>query len=408
MTGREIDVAILGGGLAGGLTALALAARRPGLRVLLVEAGPRLGGNHVWSYFASDIPASAAWLVKPLAAAKWRGYGVRFPAFRRQLGSSYLSITSDRLDAALRAALPAEAILTGARVTEAQAHGFTLADGRVFRAGAVIDARGAAAFPGLVGGWQKFVGQMLRLEKPHGLIQPVVIDANLRQHEGFRFVYALPFGPDTVFVEDTYYAASPAIDRDVLAGRIADYAAAQQWTIAQVLGEEQGVLPVVAGGDPAALWAGPADVARIGVGGGFFHPLTGYSLPMAVRMAAMIADLPDLAGAAIAAACAVEARRHWRGGAYYRLLTRMLFGASAPQARYKVFERFYRLDAGLIERFYAGRSTWRDRLRLVAGRPPVPIGAALRSLLGGGVPLARLDDLDRTHHPARAGEEEDL
>ena len=259
MTGREIDVAILGGGLAGGLTALALAARRPDARILLVEAGPRLGGNHVWSYFASDIPASAAWLVKPLAAAKWRGYGVRFPAFRRQLASSYRSITSDRLDAALREALPAEAILTDARVTAVKAHGFTLADGREFRAGAVIDARGAASFPGLVGGWQKFVGQMLRLEQPHGLTHPVVMDANLRHHEGFRFVYVLPFGPDRVFVEDTYYAASPVIDRDVLVGRIADYAAAQQWTIAEVLGEEQGVLPVVAGGEPGgrgADWRG--------------------------------------------------------------------------------------------------------------------------------------------------------
>jgi lycopene beta-cyclase len=34
------DVAILGGGLAGGLIALALAARRPNIKVLLIEEAP--------------------------------------------------------------------------------------------------------------------------------------------------------------------------------------------------------------------------------------------------------------------------------------------------------------------------------------------------------------------------------
>ena len=37
MATREADIAIIGGGLAGGLIALALAERRPELDVLLVE-----------------------------------------------------------------------------------------------------------------------------------------------------------------------------------------------------------------------------------------------------------------------------------------------------------------------------------------------------------------------------------
>src|SRR3546814_5758667 len=57
MAGQRIDkcdIAIVGGGLAGGLAALALAAKRPDLDVRLVEPGP-IGGNHVWSFFDSDI-----------------------------------------------------------------------------------------------------------------------------------------------------------------------------------------------------------------------------------------------------------------------------------------------------------------------------------------------------------------
>ena len=72
------------------------------------------------------------------------------------------------------------------------------------------------------------------------------------------------------------------------------------------------------------------------------------------------------------------------------MLTKMLFGAARPQQRYRLLERFYRLPEGLIERFYAGHSTIADKLRVLAGKPPVPIGAAAASLLGMGRPLSPL------------------
>ena len=47
-------------------------------------------------------------------------------------------------------------------------------------------------------------------------------------------------------------------------------------------------------------------------------------------------------------------------------------------ALYDVLARFYRLPEPLIRRFYAGRSPMRDRVRLLTGRPPVPVLRALR------------------------------
>jgi lycopene beta-cyclase len=64
----------------------------------------------------------------------------------------------------------------------------------------------------------------------------------------------------------------------------------------------------------------------------------------------------------------------------------MLFGAAAPIDRYRVLERFYRLDRRLIERFYAGRSTLADKVRILAGKPPVPVGRAVAALAGLGEP----------------------
>ena len=43
-----IDLAIVGGGLAGGLAALAVHRAHPHMRITLFEAKDSLGGNHRW------------------------------------------------------------------------------------------------------------------------------------------------------------------------------------------------------------------------------------------------------------------------------------------------------------------------------------------------------------------------
>jgi lycopene beta-cyclase len=70
----------------------------------------------------------------------------------------------------------------------------------------------------------------------------------------------------------------------------------------------------------------------------------------------------------------------WKDRSFYQLLNRMLFRAAAPDRRYRVLEHFYRLPEPLIGRFYAARLTALDKLRIVSGRPPVPIGRALAAL----------------------------
>ena len=383
------------------MIALALARLRPELRVTLIERGERLGGNHVWSFFATDLDAHGTALVEPLVAARWdQGYEVRFPRRRRTLATPYRSVTSASFDAALRRLLPAEAILTGVEVVAASPTTVDLADGRRLTAGGVIDARGAQGLPHLTGGWQKFLGQMVRTTRPHGLERPVVMDATVAQTDGYRFVYCLPFGPDRVFVEDTYYADTPGLDLPALRQRIAAYCADAGWDMAEVLGEETGVLPVVAGGNrPAFRAAIDRGVALAGARNGLFQPLTSYSFPDAVRFALMIAGRDDLSGTGLLAASRAWEARWWRNGGFYRMLSTLLFGAGAPADRYRVLQRFYGLDQHLVERFYAGRTTMTDKLRILTGKPPVPFFAALRAI-AGQVTLAPLDAAASSGDPA--------
>lgn len=375
------DIAIVGGGLAGGLIALALAKKRPEIRLLLIESDDRFGGNHVWSCFDSDIAPEHGWLVAPLFVHAWPGHDVRFAEHERRFATGYRSIESERLDSVLRGALPAGAWMTGVAVEQVTPTSMRLADGRTIGAGAVIDTRGAGDMSALDLGYQKFMGQVLELAEPHGLVRPTIMDAAVDQQEGYRFVYVLPFGEREVFVEDTYYSDTPDLDTQRLTGRISAYAEARGWQVDRVARTETGCLPVCMGGDFDRFWRDGGDgVAKAGLRGGFFHAMTGYSLVDAVRVASMIADMPDLSAPALHARLRGAAADHWRGGTFYRMLASLLFKAAEPAERHRVLSRFYRLDPALIDRFYAGRSSTFDKLRILAGKPPVPVGRAIAVL----------------------------
>jgi lycopene beta-cyclase len=394
-----LDVVIVGGGLAGGLIALALHRHAPDCRFVLVEAGRTLGGHHRWSWFETDIRPGARGLMAGFTLNGWdEGYDITFPRLGRSLPTAYRSLASAEFHRALMAELPADRVLLETKATHLDAGGVTLGDGSQLAGKRVIDCRPFRSSKALSGGWQVFLGQQFRCDKPHGLTRPVIMDASVDQlapygnGAAYRFVYVLPLSPTDVFIEDTYYADQPKMDADVLKGRIAEYAHRHGWK-GEVVDQEAGILPVISGGDFNAALAEVAipGVALAGARGGFSHPLTSYTLPFAVdnalAIAGLIARRPDVSGVELAAFCRRRAKRHWRATAYYRMLSRMLFEAAEPDKRVVVFEHFYALRGALVERFYAGRSTWPDRLRILSGKPPVDIPRAIRAFFSSGKPL---------------------
>ncbi|HEX8449071.1 MAG TPA: lycopene beta-cyclase CrtY [Allosphingosinicella sp.] len=372
---------IAGGGLSGCLAALALAERRPDVDFLIVEEGDRFGGNHVWSFFDGDVEDRDQWLVEPLAGRRWSDHEVRFPNRFRTLGFGYNSVRSADLDSRMRTALPAERYRLRSRIAEIGPGHVTLASGERLSAPAVIDARGAGPLPKLDLAWQKFVGLTCRFDKDHAVARPIIMDACVEQDDGYRFVYSLPFSATEMLVEDTYYSTSPVLDVPLVRCRVSSYLRRRGLEPAEIIAQETGVLPILLGGRLDDLWSeSDPPVARLGLRGGFFHPTTGYSLPDAVRNAALLTEQPDYSSAALNAVFRDRSAALWRQRRFYQRLNRMLFRAAEPRRRYRVLEHFYRLPEPLIARFYAGRLTALDKLRILSGRPPVPVGRAMTAM----------------------------
>ncbi|HEY0464282.1 MAG TPA: lycopene beta-cyclase CrtY, partial [Polyangiaceae bacterium] len=292
----------------------------------------------------------------------------RFPSFERRLDTPYAAVSSQRVAehvAELFAYRPRCRLIVGRSAVRVEATNATLNDGEVLHARVVIDARGPESHsPEGIIGYQKFVGLELELERPTELSEPTVMDASVPQDDGFRFVYTLPLSESRVLVEDTYFADGPELNVALLRTRALAYAQCLGLAVARVAREESGILPL-----PAAASAPAAGSPfRAGYAGGWFHPTTGYSFPIAARLALHVASTtPETLFDASYRALAHEHSRQQR---YACLLNRLLFRAILPESRRNVLERFYRLPEPSILRFYALSTTAFDRARILCGRPP--------------------------------------
>jgi lycopene beta-cyclase len=379
----DADYLLVGGGLQNALILLALATRQPTASVLLLEQGEVIGGNHIWSFQALDLPDSALDWARPIIEYEWPGYQLHFDDSARWVQGVYRSLSSEHLHRLVTDAAAASRHIDprlGTPVSQVAGQTVTLADGTRLRGRVVVDARGPEAARPMgsgrfAGGYQKFVGLECRLATPTDLTAPILMDSRCAQRDGFRFHYVLPFAPDRVLIEDTYFSNDAGLDVDALSRGIVADAPSLGLDVAEVLRTEVGVLPMPAWSHFRAARASPIPG---GYAGGWFNPGTGYSLAAAVRLAEHLSSVP----------AAETFGREWRRliramgiqAHFLAFLNLLMFGFFHGPKRQRLMQRFYLVSDSVIHRFFAMRNNPVDMWRIMyVGAPWTPKGWAKRA-----------------------------
>lgn len=385
MENPSADIIIAGAGLSGLLTAWYALDTNPKLTIHIIEASGQIAGDHTWSFNLSDVREDLHDFIAPFIAKSWPRYEVRFPKRNRRLDIPYCTGNSGTLRACVQPHITTGRLRVSlnSKIERLNSQSVVLSNGTTLSAKWVLDARGFEPRDDVFLGYQKFVGRTIRTQKPHGLAHPIIMDATVPQLGGYRFVYCLPFSETEILVEDTYYADDDTLSENEVTDRLEAYIAAQGWGDYQLVRQEKGILPITLAFDGARFETFSNASGRatpLGIRAGYYHAVTGYSFPQALKSAWLIGErIKDAGGALHLAIEEMDQHEfdHFAEEKFLRLLNRMLFRAAKPAARYKVLQRFYGLREGLIKRFYAEGLTKFDKVRILAGKPPVPVHKAL-------------------------------
>lgn len=279
----DVDLAIIGAGPAGLLTALEAARLRPDKRVAVIEARQDVGHDRVWCWWSCAEPP---WPTFDHQWSSWRlvanGHSVHARAhrihYRMLRASTLVRQASEQV-----ASLPNLALTYGVSV-DAQ----RLVDGGVVLA---LDSGGELCAPIVVdtrppglrpGAWrQAFRGWEVVANDP--VFDPeaaVLMEFTPAAEHPCRFFYILPTSAHQALVEETIFTRAPLgpPGPEGLGRRLAALAPGGY----QVVREEAAVLPM----DPDLR--APPQVSRVvalGVRGGAARPATGYAFVGLARQA---------------------------------------------------------------------------------------------------------------------------
>ncbi|WP_307828402.1 lycopene cyclase family protein [Antrihabitans sp. YC2-6] len=273
------DVLVLGLGPAG--RALAHRCAIAGLEVRAIDPHPNRRWTPTYAAWADELPE---WLPDAAIATTVRPHA--FTTRRHSIARDYCVLSTPKLQAAL--SLNAVATVEGT-VAEAARTQVTLADGTVFSADCVIDARGIGRSPGAAE--QTAFGVVVPAETAAPALQGAPAwfmdwrgDHGASPAATPSFLYAVPLNENEVLLEETCLVGNPALTLRELETRLDARLAARGITRPSAARIERVHFPVA--GPPQKRTAPTAFGSR----GRLMHPGTGYSVAASLAAADDVAE----------------------------------------------------------------------------------------------------------------------
>lgn len=365
----------IGGGLSSVLTAYTWLKQGYDKPLLIIEQAHQICGNHTWSFNQTDILPQGWYTLQPLIDFSWDKYEVVFPKLKRTLSIPYHSIISENLALKIQELCAENSLLniiTGQKANIIQKGDIYLnpvvqtEDGQEYTADWVIQSTGISSYCTDTA-YQKFLGIEITLQQPITLNYPIIMDAQLPQQDGFRFMYVLPFAPNRLLIEDTYYSLNPELNSPYLLEKIYKYAEQKKWKITAVIRQEEGVLPIPLQQKPPQLHKDK--ILPLGMHANLFHVTTGYSLAVNYNFAWQMYAYINQKN--LNQEWYKKQYHFYKSMQFYRIMNRFLFIAGKTDKRYRFLETFYqRQSEAIISRFYAGKNTLKDKISIFSGKAP--------------------------------------
>lgn len=363
------DVVIVGGGLSGGLTALRLAVAKPELKVVLLLEKSSVSAPQTWCFRGSDVSEESLIWLKPLISKSWDNYEVSFPSAKRAFSSPLHAIRSEDFERELKSRLPG-AVFFDVKINQVSGSLVRFEKGSI-EARCVLDAREPATSDAAerLHGFRKSIAYGLKLNKPHGFSTPLLIDADCPQMDGLRYFRVLPWTDTDIMIEEVFLSNSPSLNDERLSRSVISYAERKNWQVDSVTREERTAWPLPLTAQSLAPFGTSEDAIKIGRAGGYYHSATSEELPDTVRFAEFFSSLPDLTTAPTREAL-LKFRRSWLSKQrFHRMLNRFMFFAAESPLRFHLLRSLYEFPEEVVERFFGGRLTWGDRIRILSHRP---------------------------------------
>jgi lycopene beta-cyclase len=361
--GRRDGIVIAGGGLAGSLAALAMARHRPEVPLLLIEEAETFGGTGIRTFSDAELGDDGAGLIGAEAIARWPGIYLSFPGMNRNLRIDWSGFGAVDLHRAVVETLDPKQYRLGTKVVAVREDALVLDGGEEIKAESAIDARGPTNLSMLELLYEARLEREYVFAAPHRVDRPVLIDANVAQDGSLRFMQCVPLSDERLVVGDVMI--SERVQPDAEAGeRLDAYVAARGWKTAGSDGEHVWVRPLPYGGDFAAFWRlGAARVAKLGLRGGFVHPVTGRTLGDAVINAMLLTRQRDFSAGALHDLFEAEAKQAWKKRELLRGVT-AAFARARPEKRLDLLAGLYGLSPGTIAGLNADDLGWIDRMKV--------------------------------------------
>ena len=368
------DIAILGAGCAGLSSCLALLEAGFSGPIVLIDSRRTYLDDRTWCF----------WDVEPtpfshLARARWDTWKVASADTAVEVSAPttpYLCLAATdfyRFALDSIAAFPNVELRLGESVGDLRddddlAHVITAAG--VLRARHLVDSRGFSASHEQIADarasstWvaQQFLGLHIVADRP--VFDPTectLMDFDVDQSGGLRFMYVLPTSTSEALIEDVYMADT-LLDADGYHGEIEQYLLQEfglQRAEYEVVGQERGYIPMT---DHRFTRRVSPRITALGTAGGATRPSTGYTF-LAIQRS--VVDLVDriIGGAPDA----VEPSCSLLDAVFLRFL------ADHPKSAPRIFSLLFgRVPTPSLVRFLTERSGMRDHLRLILALPKIP------------------------------------